>query len=86
MRIFYASSISPNLYFDSKIWYYNLYLPLIDLEHEVVTFDYDLPKVKKYASETMLSPQKFDFTNKKLILNQSPDFLLGQYKSYMKKD
>jgi len=26
----------------SRIWYYNLYLPLCDLGHDVVRFDYDL--------------------------------------------
>ena len=43
MRIFYAAADSPNYWGlpDSKLWHANLYLPLADLGHELVTFDYD---------------------------------------------
>ena len=41
MRIFYASDTSPNSAFESSLWRNNLYLPLIDLGHEVIEFQYD---------------------------------------------
>jgi hypothetical protein len=42
MRIFYAADDAPHPHVPSRIWYYNLYLPLVDLGHEIVRFDYDL--------------------------------------------
>src|SRR3954464_11661462 len=45
LRIFYASDTTPNTWFAnvrSNIWRNNLYLPLVDLGHEVVEFQYDL--------------------------------------------
>lgn len=42
MRIFYASDSTPNPFFQSDLWRNNLYLPLKDLGHDVVEFDYDL--------------------------------------------
>ena len=44
MRIFYAVNSSPISGFNSKVWHNNLYLPLIDLGHEVIEFQYDLNK------------------------------------------
>ena len=43
MRIFYAAAASPNYWGlpDSRLWHANLYLPLADLGHELVSFDYD---------------------------------------------
>ena len=43
MRIFYAAADSPNYWGlpDSKLWHANLYRPLDDLGHELLTFDYD---------------------------------------------
>ena len=43
MRIFYATADSPNYWGlpQSRIWYANLYLPLKDLGHDLVRFDYD---------------------------------------------
>ncbi|MCC7350013.1 MAG: glycosyltransferase [Phycisphaerales bacterium] len=43
MRIFHAAADSPN-YWDlpqSRLWYGNLYLPLLDLGHELIRFEYD---------------------------------------------
>lgn len=57
LRIFYACHDSPNRSAlpQSRVWYNNLYLPLIDLGHEVVRFDYNLnsPNVwqKKFIDE-----------------------------------
>ena len=45
LRIFYASDTTPNAWFQSvrsNIWRNNLFLPLVDLGHDVVEFDYDL--------------------------------------------
>jgi spore maturation protein CgeB len=42
MRIFFASDHTPNSAFTSSIWRSNLYLPLLDLGHEVIEFKYDL--------------------------------------------
>jgi spore maturation protein CgeB len=43
MRIFYAADSTPNPALrDSRLWHVNLYLPLVDLGHEVVPFDYPL--------------------------------------------
>jgi spore maturation protein CgeB len=42
MRIFFASHSNPVALVPSKIWYYNLFLPLQDLGHTVIPFRYDL--------------------------------------------
>ena len=44
MSIFYASDTTPNSAFQSNLWRNNLYLPLVDLCHDVVEFQYDLRK------------------------------------------
>jgi spore maturation protein CgeB len=44
MRIFYASDTTPNSAFQSNLWRNNLYLPLVDLGHDVTEFQYDLRK------------------------------------------
>jgi len=44
MRIFYASDTTPNSAFQSNLWRNNLYMPLVDLGHDVVEFQYDLRK------------------------------------------
>jgi spore maturation protein CgeB len=47
MRIFYASDTTPNAAFNSNLWRNNLYLPLVDLGHNVVEFRYDLRKTSQ---------------------------------------
>jgi len=43
MRIFYTSDTTPNASMpSSRLWYYNLYLPLVDLGHDIVPFQYNL--------------------------------------------
>lgn len=43
MKIFYAVEQTPDTSVaSSRLWYNNLYLPLVDLGHEVVPLDYDL--------------------------------------------
>ena len=49
MRIFYASDTTPNAALDSNIWRNNLYLPLVDLGHDVVEFDYDLSETFRHT-------------------------------------
>jgi spore maturation protein CgeB len=49
MRIFYASSATPNADFASDLWRLNLYLPLVDLGHDVVEFKYNLQETFKYV-------------------------------------
>ena len=50
MRIFYASDTTPNSAFKSNIWRNNLLLPLLDLGHEVIEFDYDLSETFKHLN------------------------------------
>jgi spore maturation protein CgeB len=42
MRIFYASDTTPNPFIQSDLWRNNLFLPLVDLGHDVIEFQYDL--------------------------------------------
>jgi spore maturation protein CgeB len=43
VRIFYASTHSTNSRMpSSRLWYINLYLPLVDLGHRVISLEYDL--------------------------------------------
>jgi len=81
MRIFYASDTTPNSHFESNLWRNNLYLPLIDLGHEVIEFDYDLRKTFQN-----LNPQ--DPIQKKFIKKNRPKVsceLLKQVKKAHKK-
>ncbi|MBI4722738.1 MAG: glycosyltransferase [Candidatus Stahlbacteria bacterium] len=61
MRIFYASHDSGDPFGlkDSKTWYYNLYLPLVDIGHEVIRFNYDLTSYfKNLNNEVVLSKNR----------------------------
>ena len=51
LRIFYAADHTPNGFSlpTSQIWYCNLYLPLVDLGHDVIPFRYDLTPHLKHA-------------------------------------
>ena len=57
MRIFYAAADSPNHWGlpESRLWYANLYLPLVDLGHDVVRFEYDYGRHNNH-----LDPRKLD--------------------------
>ncbi len=60
MRIFYAADNTPNsLIPSSRLWYNNLYLPLVDLGHEVIEFDYDLSTHFRYLDITVQSIKAF---------------------------
>ncbi|MCJ7575560.1 MAG: glycosyltransferase [Dehalococcoidia bacterium] len=65
MRIFYASVTTPNSAFQSNLWRNNLYLPLVDLGHDVVEFQYDLRK-------TLQSPDPADPIQKAFIERNRP--------------
>jgi spore maturation protein CgeB len=52
MRIFYTCD-------PGKLWDDNLYLPLIDLGHEVIKFDYDLKETFKHLNPADLISKKF---------------------------
>jgi spore maturation protein CgeB len=49
MHIFYAADNALNSLFQSNLWRNNLYLPLIDLGHDVVEFDYDLKETFEHV-------------------------------------
>lgn len=59
MRVFYASTSEPNPNFQSDIWRNNLYLPLVDLGHDVVEFQYDLVPI--FRSLPPVDQEKRDF-------------------------
>ncbi len=44
MRIFYASDTTPNSAFQSNLWRNNLLVPLMELGHDVIEFNFDLRK------------------------------------------
>ena len=50
MRIFYAADSRPNVSLESSIWRYNLLLPLRDLGHHVVEFEYDLGETFRHLN------------------------------------
>src|SRR4051794_21677068 len=55
LRIFYAADTTPNAWFRevrSNIWRNNLYLPLEEMGHEVVEFQYDLTQTFRNLDET----------------------------------
>ncbi|MGH9942029.1 MAG: CgeB family protein, partial [Pyrinomonadaceae bacterium] len=59
MRIFYASDNSPGPTLNSNLWRNNLYLPLVDLGHDVVEFDYDFRGVFDHHDATIPAHRKF---------------------------
>ena len=61
MRIFYAAYPSPNVWAlpESRLWDENLLLPLRDLGHEVIPFDYDLAPHFRYMDTTDPRQEKF---------------------------
>jgi len=67
MRIFYASETSPNPVFSSNLWRNNLYLPLVDLGHDVVEFDYDLRETFRNVDPSIPSQQEFITRNRPLV-------------------
>jgi spore maturation protein CgeB len=65
MQIFFASTHTINNYMpSSRLWYVNLYLPLIDLGHEVVHFKYDLLPHYQHADVNQPDHQVFIQANR----------------------
>lgn len=62
MRIFYASDTTPNASFVSNLWRNNLLLPLQDLGHDVVEFDYDLRET--FRNLDTKNPRQAAFTER----------------------
>lgn len=67
MRIFYASDTTPNPAFKSNLWRNNLYLPLVDLGHDVVEFEYDLRETFSNLDPSYSDQKKFIEKNRPLI-------------------
>jgi len=61
MRIFYAADTTPNCFFTfkSNLWRNNLYLPLVDLGHEVIEFEADLTETYKHLDTEDPNDRKF---------------------------
>lgn len=60
LRIFYAAADAATaVVADSKTWYYNLYLPLCDLGHEVIRFDYDLSEHRRHRDPSVPQQRAF---------------------------
>lgn len=64
MRIFYASDTTPNAALDSNLWRSNLYLPLVDLGHDVVEFKYDLGETFRHLDTGNPASQEFIAQNR----------------------
>jgi spore maturation protein CgeB len=62
MRIFYAADTTPNAVFESKLWRNNLFLPLVELGHELVEFDYDFGET--FNNLDPADPSQLEFINK----------------------
>jgi len=61
VRIFYAAPNTAHQSHlpDSKVWYVNLYLPLVDLGHELVVFDFDYSEFNYHLDSAI--PEHRDF-------------------------
>jgi len=77
MRIFYASATAPHAFIQSDLWRNNLYLPLRDLGHDLVEFDYDLREVFRNLDPSVPRQQKFIEKNKPKVTRE----LLKQIKT-----
>lgn len=79
MRIFYAAADSPNYWGlpDSKLWHANLYLPLVDLGHELVRFEYDYGRHNHHLDPRIPAHRAFIERNRPLLGEQ----LLRQVKA-----
>jgi spore maturation protein CgeB len=67
MRIFYASDTTPNADFQSNLWRNNLYLPLVELGHEVVEFDYDYGETFSHLDPAVPTHAAFIKTNRPIL-------------------
>lgn len=77
MRIFYASDSTPNPEFQSNLWRNNLYLPLVDLGHDVIEFQYDLRETLSNLNEEIPEQKAFIKQNRPKVTQE----LLRQIKA-----
>ena len=77
MRIFYAADNSPNASLQSNLWRYNLYLPLVDLGHDVVEFQYDLSETFRNLDPSIVEQREFIQKNRPKVTKE----LLRQIKA-----
>jgi spore maturation protein CgeB len=79
MRIFYAAAASPNYWGlpDSKLWHANLYQPLADLGHELVSFDYDYGRHNNHLDARVPAQRAFIERHRPLLSEE----LLRQVKA-----
>jgi spore maturation protein CgeB len=70
MRIFYASDITPNSSFQSSLWRNNLLLPLLDLGHDVVEFDFDFRKTFQNLDPADPKQKVFIKKNRPILSNE----------------
>ena len=61
LRIFYTAPSTPNsrALQNSRLWYYNLYLPLVDSGHDVLPLEYDLTPHFQHADPSRLQNRAF---------------------------
>ncbi len=64
MRIFYAANGTPNMSLTSSIWRYNLLLPLRDIGHEVIEFEYELSETFRHLNTQNPKHVEFVRTNR----------------------
>jgi len=62
MNIFYASEHKYRIQWNSRLWYYNHYLPLKDLGHRLIPFDYNITPHRQRADPT--NPKHLPFIEK----------------------
>jgi len=77
LGIFYASDTTPNAMFQSNLWRNNLYLPLVDLGHDVVEFQYDLRQTFQNLNPADPKQKAFIAKNRPKVTNE----LLHQIKA-----
>lgn len=59
MRIFYASEYKYPIQTGTRLWYNNLYLPLLDLGYDIVPFNYNITPHFKHLDFTKEKDKKF---------------------------
>lgn len=65
MRIFFAAARTANQFLpNSNIWHLNLYLPLLDLGHEVVLVDFDYTEYSRNLDPTETRQREFISTHR----------------------
>jgi spore maturation protein CgeB len=84
LRIFYAAHPSLNAiaFPENQLWHHNLFLPLVDLGHDVIPFDYDLTPTFQHLDGTILEDRAFITQNRPRL----EDDLLRQIEAAHKEE